>query len=102
MPSASFRFGLRGKGPPEAAVAVSFVATGSGARGYHSNATHQLPTAPLSPMPPKAKTVYRCTECGAEYPKWQGRCESCGEWNTLVEEAAPQKVAAGKAAGAQR
>jgi DNA repair protein RadA/Sms len=54
-------------------------------------------------MPPKAKTVYRCTECGAEYPKWQGRCESCGEWNTLVEEVAAAKVATGaKGAGAMR
>jgi len=54
-------------------------------------------------MPPKAKTVYRCTECGAEYPKWQGRCDSCGEWNTLVEEVAAAKVAAGaKGAGAMR
>ncbi len=34
----------------------------------------------------KAKTVYRCTECGAEFPKWAGRCESCGAWNTLGEE----------------
>ena len=41
----------------------------------------------------KLKTVYRCTECGAEYPKWQGRCENCGEWNTLVEEASAPKVA---------
>jgi len=51
-------------------------------------------------MPPKAKTVYRCTECGAEYPKWQGRCESCGEWNTLVEEMSAPKVAASAAKGA--
>jgi DNA repair protein RadA/Sms len=35
---------------------------------------------------PKAKTVYRCTECGASHPKWAGKCEACGEWNTLVEE----------------
>ena len=42
---------------------------------------------------PKTKTVYRCTECGAEYPRWQGRCETCGEWNTLVEEIAAPKVA---------
>ena len=34
----------------------------------------------------KAKTVYRCTECGADHAKWQGRCDPCGEWNTLVEE----------------
>jgi DNA repair protein RadA/Sms len=34
----------------------------------------------------KAKTVYRCTECGADHPKWAGRCDVCGEWNSLVEE----------------
>lgn len=34
----------------------------------------------------KARTVYRCTDCGAEFPKWAGRCESCGAWNTLAEE----------------
>lgn len=33
----------------------------------------------------KAKTVYFCTECGNETPKWQGRCPSCGAWNTLQE-----------------
>jgi DNA repair protein RadA/Sms len=43
----------------------------------------------------KSKTAYRCTECGAEYSKWQGRCDACGEWNTLVEEVvAPKRVAA--------
>ena len=33
----------------------------------------------------KAKTVFYCTSCGNETPKWQGRCPSCGQWNTLVE-----------------
>ncbi len=33
----------------------------------------------------KAKTVYSCTECGAQEPKWQGQCPSCMAWNTLVE-----------------
>jgi len=33
----------------------------------------------------KAKSVYSCTECGAQSPKWQGQCPSCGQWNTLVE-----------------
>ena len=37
-------------------------------------------------MPPKAHSAYRCTECGASQPKWTGRCDACGEWNTLVEE----------------
>ena len=43
-------------------------------------------------MSPKARTVYRCTECGAEHAKWAGRCDTCGEWNTLVEELAARKV----------
>jgi DNA repair protein RadA/Sms len=42
----------------------------------------------------KLKTVYRCTECGADYAKWQGRCDTCGEWNTLVEEMSAPKAAA--------
>jgi DNA repair protein RadA/Sms len=44
---------------------------------------------------PKVKTVYRCTDCGAEYSKWQGRCDVCGEWNTLAEELSAPKVPAG-------
>lgn len=34
----------------------------------------------------KAKSVFFCQNCGAESPKWMGRCPQCGEWNTLVEE----------------
>lgn len=34
----------------------------------------------------KNKTVWFCTSCGNESPKWMGRCPACGEWNTLVEE----------------
>ena len=33
----------------------------------------------------KKKLVYVCSECGKEYPKWQGKCDACGEWNTLTE-----------------
>ena len=33
----------------------------------------------------KAKTVFFCTSCGNETPKWVGRCPGCGEWNTLEE-----------------
>ncbi len=50
----------------------------------------------------KAKTVYRCTDCGADHSKWQGRCDSCGGWNTLVEEASAPKVAAKSAGSARR
>ena len=34
----------------------------------------------------RTRTVHRCTSCGAAAPKWAGRCDGCGEWNTLVEE----------------
>jgi DNA repair protein RadA/Sms len=34
----------------------------------------------------RTRTVHRCTSCGAGAPKWAGRCDGCGEWNTLVEE----------------
>ena len=32
------------------------------------------------------KTAWFCSSCGAQAPKWQGRCPACGEWNTMVEE----------------
>lgn len=48
---------------------------------------------------PKPKSVYRCTECGHEHPKWVGRCEACGEWNSIAEEPA---VGRGSGAAGQR
>ena len=33
----------------------------------------------------RAKTIYECTTCGEQAPKWLGRCNGCGHWNTLVE-----------------
>jgi len=34
----------------------------------------------------KSTLSFVCQNCGAAYNRWQGKCESCGEWNTLVEE----------------
>ncbi len=34
----------------------------------------------------KLKTKFICQNCGSSYPKWMGKCENCGSWNTLVEE----------------
>jgi DNA repair protein RadA/Sms len=51
-------------------------------------------------MAAKLRSVFRCTECGAEQPKWTGRCEACGEWNSLVEEPAVPKTARGKGGSA--
>ncbi|MBL4647604.1 MAG: DNA repair protein RadA [Gammaproteobacteria bacterium] len=35
---------------------------------------------------PKIKTVYACSECGAQFPKWAGQCNDCQAWNSLQEE----------------
>ncbi len=40
----------------------------------------------------KTKTVYVCQNCGADSPKWIGRCNSCGQWNTYVEEILTKKT----------
>lgn len=34
----------------------------------------------------KYKSVWMCNSCGATFPKWEGRCSECGEWNTMVEQ----------------
>ena len=34
----------------------------------------------------KIKTTFFCQNCGAQYPKWIGKCNSCNEWNTIIEE----------------
>ena len=46
----------------------------------------------------KEKTVWFCTNCGNEYPKWMGRCPACGEWNTLTE----QKITPSTGSGSGR
>jgi len=47
----------------------------------------------------KAKSQFVCQNCGAVSPKWQGRCDSCGEWNTLVEEAGRIELPKGATGG---
>lgn len=41
-------------------------------------------------MAAKTKSVFVCQNCGSESPKWIGKCHSCGEWNTYVEEVVVQ------------
>ncbi len=41
----------------------------------------------------KARSNFVCQNCGASYPKWTGKCENCGEWNTLVEQIIESKGA---------
>ena len=42
----------------------------------------------------KTKTVYVCSNCGADSPKWLGKCPNCGEWNTYVEEVVAKETPA--------
>jgi DNA repair protein RadA/Sms len=48
----------------------------------------------------RARSVYRCAECGHEHPKWVGRCEACGAWNAVAEERKGGQT--GRRAGGQR
>ena len=45
----------------------------------------------------KTKTAFFCSNCGASSPKWMGRCTSCGEWNTYIEEVVKKET--GRSAG---
>ena len=49
--------------------------------------------------PMKAKTLWYCTSCGNESPKWMGRCPACGEWNTMVEAPSQTSKSSGKGGG---
>ncbi len=44
------------------------------------------------------KTLFFCTECGNETPKWAGRCPACGAWNTVVEKTEPAVKGKGRSA----
>ena len=41
----------------------------------------------------KIKSVYICSDCGYESPKWYGKCPGCGEWNTMNEEIVNKQTA---------
>jgi DNA repair protein RadA/Sms len=45
------------------------------------------------------KVVFVCQECGAQSPKWMGKCVECGAWNSFVEERVAPEAPAGAAAG---
>lgn len=45
------------------------------------------------------RTVYICSDCGHESPRWAGQCQGCGNWNTLVEEIRARPSAQSRAAG---
>ncbi len=47
----------------------------------------------------KQKTMFYCTSCGNETPKWAGKCPACGAWNTIVEQPEPVKPLRSQASG---
>ena len=50
----------------------------------------------------KTKTIYFCTDCGNETPKWAGQCSACNSWNTIVEQPSYTKSKSGVAKGPER
>ena len=47
----------------------------------------------------KSKASYVCQACGAVHPRWMGRCDACGEWNSVIEEVSSSAPIGGKASG---
>jgi len=50
----------------------------------------------------KPSTTFACTACGASHARWSGRCDACGAWNTIQEEAPLSAGPAGRSLGARR
>jgi DNA repair protein RadA/Sms len=50
----------------------------------------------------KSRTTYICQNCGSVYPRWSGKCEACGGWNTIVEENPTAGIGGGPAAMGSR
>lgn len=50
---------------------------------------------PVFVMSKKAKALFVCQSCGAVHKKWSGKCDACGEWNSISEEQAPQNIPKG-------
>lgn len=48
-----------------------------------------------------SKTIYACAECGAQSPRWLGRCPECGNWNTMMEETVEPARSTGPASSAK-
>ncbi len=47
----------------------------------------------------KLKTIYVCSSCGAQSPKWMGHCSTCGAWNSYVEETVLKKAGSSQESG---
>ena len=67
-------------------------------RGPYERPARCVRTA-YGPAMAKARTSYVCRECGAQHPRWMGKCPDCGTWESLEEVQAPAKAAAGAGGG---
>ena len=80
-------------------AALSFRALAPAGRASRGGPVLSVPPASVAVVP-KSMTAYRCGSCGAVTGKWYGRCPKCGEFSTLVEQAATARPA-GLRAGTQ-
>ena len=71
----------------------------SRARGGFAGADLSLPVTGAKLA--KARTNFVCQNCGAVAPRWQGRCDACGAWNSMIEEAPNAGIAARRSPAAR-
>src|SRR5580704_8732055 len=87
----------RSRSPPSSPTTPSILGAGAdtGLPPRRSAAPCSTATDRLPPMARREPT-FICQNCGATYGRWQGKCEACGEWNTIAEENAERAAAPGK------
>jgi len=72
------------------------VLKGFSATRYTASAGKDLDPAVSDPMA-RRETTFICQTCGAAYSRWQGKCDACGQWNTIAEESSASSQASARA-----
>jgi DNA repair protein RadA/Sms len=72
------------------------VLKGFSATRYTASAGKDLDPAVSDPMA-RRETTFICQTCGAAYSRWQGKCDACGQWNTIAEESPASSQASARA-----
>jgi DNA repair protein RadA/Sms len=72
------------------------VLKGFSATRYTASAGKDLDPAVSDPMA-RRETTFICQTCGAAYSRWQGKCDACGQWNTIAEERSASSQASARA-----
>jgi DNA repair protein RadA/Sms len=66
---------------------------------FRARARVSIAASRSEPAMAKPRTVFVCSSCGADAPRWSGQCPACGEWNTLAPFAEARARAGGRREG---